>query len=122
MKIPLKRPLIALLLLLIIVLAFGCGKDNGVAPIPIEETDFWQQTNGPCGETVTSLAINSSGHIFAGTSGIGVFRSEDNGDNWTEVNTGLTSTYVRALAINSSGHIFAGTDDGGVYCSVESTN
>ena len=116
-----KRSFIFLLLLLIIVLVDSCGKDNGVAPR--RETDFWRQTNGPGGGTVRSFAINSSGHIFAGTyGGVGVFRSEDNGDSWTAVNTGLTITSVRALAINASGHIFAGTVGGGVFCSVESTN
>jgi len=39
------------------------------------QTDFWQQTNGPFGGAVKSLAINSSSDIFAGTSGGGVFRS-----------------------------------------------
>ena len=59
-----------------------------------------------------SLAINSNGEIFAGTAGCGtgVYRSTDDGDSWTLVNTGLTSTDVAALAIDSgNGHIFAGT-------------
>ncbi len=72
--------------------------------------DFWEQTNGPYGGAVNSLAINSTGHIFAGTSDSGVYRSTDNGDNWTP--TGLTNGVVWSLAINSSGHIFAGTDSG----------
>ena len=81
--------------------------------------DFWEQTSGPGGGEVQSLAINSTGHIFAGTSGGGVFRSTDNGDSWTEVNTGLTNHSIRSLAINSSGDIFAGTDDGGVFRSTD---
>jgi len=61
---------------------------------------------------IWSLAINSSGHIFAGT-GVGVFRATDNGDSWMPADTGLPNTRVRALAINnSSGHFFAGTRDG----------
>jgi hypothetical protein len=82
--------------------------------------DFWQQTNGPYGGTIQSFAINSSGNIFAGTVG-GVYRSTDNGNNWTQINTGLTSNIVNSLAINSSGNIFAGTLGGGVYRSVKST-
>ena len=35
----------------------------------------WQQTNGPYGGIIYSFAINSSGHIFAGTNGGGVYRS-----------------------------------------------
>jgi hypothetical protein len=60
--------------------------------------NFWQQTNGPSGGNIRSLAINNSnGYIFTGTLGGGVFRSMDNGDSWTTVNTSLTNFDVRAL-------------------------
>ena len=67
----------------------------------------WQQTNGPDGGRVNSFAISET-NIFAGTSGAGVFLSTNNGDSWTEVNTGLTSTNVYSLAISGT-NIFAGT-------------
>ncbi|MGH7452726.1 MAG: T9SS type A sorting domain-containing protein, partial [bacterium] len=51
----------------------------------------------------------------------GVFRSTDNGEHWTPINTGLTYAYVIALAINSKGYLFAGTDGGGVFRSVQPT-
>src|SRR3989337_2151152 len=79
--------------------------------------DFWQQTNGPCGGSIRSLAINQSGYIFAGTSNGGIFRSINNGENWVE--TGLSAGYIRSLAVNSSGHIFAGVFWGGVYRSTD---
>ena len=70
-----------------------------------------------------ALAINNSGDIFAGTlfggAAGGVFRSSDNGDSWSQINTGLTNTSVSALAVNSSDDIFAGTN-GGVFRHVES--
>ena len=81
--------------------------------------DFWEPTNGPFGDSVISLAINSTGHIFAGTEFGGVFRSTDNGDIWTELNNGLTATNVSSLAINSTGHIFAGSFGGGVFRSTD---
>jgi hypothetical protein len=37
--------------------------------------NFWQQTNGPFGGIIRSLAINSSGNVFASTYGSGVFKS-----------------------------------------------
>jgi len=58
--------------------------------------DFWQQTNGPSIGYIGSLAINSSGHIFAGT-GAGVFRSTDDGDHWIPINTGLTRLEITSL-------------------------
>jgi len=77
-----------------------------------QTSEFWQRTSGPYGVSVVwSLAINSSGAIFAGTDA-GPFRSTDNGTTWAKISTGLTNTDVRCVAINSSGHIFAGTGDG----------
>jgi photosystem II stability/assembly factor-like uncharacterized protein len=83
-----------------------------ISSLGYSQPNFWQQTNGPFGENITSLAINGAGHIFAGTVYSGVFRSTVNGDNWNEINTGLTNPHVFALAINGDGHIFAGTFDG----------
>jgi photosystem II stability/assembly factor-like uncharacterized protein len=88
----------------------------------------WVQTNGPYGGSVNTIAINERGHIFAGTSAGGVFRSTNNGDNWAPINNGLRETNIGALTINASGHIFAGThqsfaaDDSGVYRSTDDGN
>ena len=81
--------------------------------------DFWEQTSGPLGGHVRSLAINAGGDIFAGTER-GIFRSIDNGDNWVQI--GLTNKFVQAFSINSSGHIFAGTAGSGVFRSTDNGN
>ncbi|MFQ5768913.1 MAG: T9SS type A sorting domain-containing protein, partial [bacterium] len=65
------------------------------------------------------VAINSSGDIFVGTLGGGVFRSTDNGETWTQTNNGLKPTEALAIAINSSGHIFVGNSTGGVFRSTD---
>src|SRR5437660_3275848 len=86
------------------------------------DQNFWAQTNGPQGGDGIALASNSSGQLFVGTQGGGVFRSTDNGEAWTGVNNGLTATNVRALAINAAtGHIFAGTF-GGAFRSTDDAN
>jgi photosystem II stability/assembly factor-like uncharacterized protein len=73
--------------------------------------------NGMTDYYVQALAINPSGHIFAGTRG-GVFRSTDNGQNWLVKNGGLSTLEIHDIAINSDGYIFVGNIDG-VY---KSTN
>ncbi len=55
-----------------------------------------------------SSLIKSNGSIFSGIYGKGVFRSNDNGDNWIQVNNGLTSNHILALAAGPTGTIYAG--------------
>src|SRR5262249_50566730 len=72
---------------------------------------------------VWSVAVDPNDHIYAGTSGGGVFRSTDNGASWTQLITGFDSysyVIVGALAVNSNGDVFAGTTEGGgVYRSTD---
>lgn len=56
--------------------------------------------------------------IFAGAYEGGIYRSTDNGENWVEVNTGLTKKIVKSFAIIGS-TIFAGTSSGGVFRSTD---
>jgi hypothetical protein len=74
---------------------------------------YWDQS---LYETARHIRLN---YVFAGTGGDGIYRSTNDGDNWTEINSGLTHTDVRALAINSDDHIFAGTFGGGAYRSTD---
>ncbi len=74
-------------------------------------------------ELIASLAINESGHIFAGIwngqcTG-GVRRSTDGGVSWMNIGS-FSNTY--ALAINTSGSIFAGgctNSSAGVFSSTD---
>ncbi len=59
-----------------------------------------------------ALAVSDT-NLFAGTDGGGVFRSTNNGSNWTEFNTGLpASPTVLAFALTGT-NLFAGTNDNG---------
>ena len=84
------------------------------------QTDFWQQTNGPTGGNVRCIAIKLNDDIFAGTGdhldgGGSIFRSIDNGDNWTQINNGIPNGCFEALAISPNGTIFVGTFGAGVF-------
>ena len=69
----------------------------------------WTQANGPFGAKAQCIAVSGS-NIFVGTF-YGMFRSNNNGGLWTEVNNGLTTTNITALAV-SGNNIFAGTSKG----------
>ncbi|MFQ5706763.1 MAG: YCF48-related protein [bacterium] len=69
----------------------------------------WQQVNEPFGDRVNALAISQNGNLFAANH-FGIFRSTNNGANWTK--TSLKNVWVDALAVSSTGDIFAGTIEG----------
>ncbi len=71
----------------------------------------WQQTNGPHGGYVTSYA-NNDDEIYVGTQYGGVFRSTNNGDDWTARNNGLKSYEINCIALDGD-QLYAGTRLGG---------
>ncbi len=67
---------------------------------------------------IRCLAVNpTNNYLFVGTSGAGIFRSTDNGNNWKSVNIGITNLTIQTLYIDARGYILAGTPGGGVYSS-----
>ncbi len=86
-----------------------------------EQGVFVSNNNGSSW-TLTSLAgkdvralAKSSGVLYAGTWGFGVYKSMDNGMTWTAVNSGLTNLAVHALAVDSHGSVYAGTFGEGIF-------
>src|SRR5262245_48366772 len=73
----------------------------------------WRQTSGPEGAAVVSL-LSDGPNLFAGTSAGGVFRSANQGESWTAINTGLIGARIDSLAAVGT-NIFAGTAGGGVF-------
>jgi hypothetical protein len=81
-------------------------------------SDSWEgwseKISGLNDKNVLSLAVSSDGtKLYAGTSS-GIFLSTNNGTNWTEINNGLTNTYVNAIVV-SGANLFAATIGGGVF-------
>lgn len=56
--------------------------------------------------------------LYAATDGEGIFKTTDNGQTWTSVNTGLDTLMIQSLT-GSGNSIFAGTGNGKVF---QSTN
>lgn len=100
--------------------ARGCIGNKGGVFRSSDDGRTWEELTGSLANpNIASIAINSQGHLFAGTGnaetrkdGEGIFRSTNNGESWTRINNGLTSSEVLALAITSTGAILAGTNQG----------
>jgi hypothetical protein len=80
------------------------------------EDDSVNGVSWPAGDSmlintlVTALAV-SGDTIFAGTAGLGIYRSTNNGTSWTAVDSGLADSNIQCLALNGK-NIFAGTNNG----------
>lgn len=68
---------------------------------------------------VKCFAVNSNG-LYAGSSNCGFLRSTNNGDTWTEMNSGLTNIQVFAQTTRGVGEMFVSTVGGGVFRSTNS--
>ncbi len=66
----------------------------------------WEQTNGPLGGFVTTLAVNTNDNIFAGTPEGLLFRSTDNGNTWAVLNQGVDRRVVRKIKTVGSERIY----------------
>ena len=84
----------------------------------IAHADFWQHTGGPQGGIINEISTNSVSDIFLATNG-GVFRSIDNGENWTAVVNGLTDYQVKTILVDSINQLFAGFTYAGVFRSTD---
>ena len=100
----------------VLILFAACKKDDPTGPVDNSvagATVVWEQTSGPSGGAVWSLAVSGT-NLFVGTADSGLFRSTDQGTSWTKVNPSLTNlgTGVWVLGTN----LFTGTG-GGVFLS-----
>ena len=100
MAIPVLSPSRAQISLPVKGLLVTLSTDNG--------TSWTVVNNGLPNDAIGSLAVSGT-NIFAGTLNNGVFRSTNNGANWTQA--GLTSTCINAFAVSGT-NLFAGTFNG----------
>src|ERR1035437_8950538 len=75
----------------------------------------WVQTNGPYGGSINCFAVIGT-NIFAITSSGLLYKSTNNGTNWTQVNIDLNNPVVWSLATSGT-NIFIGTHYDGVFLS-----
>src|SRR4026207_2379203 len=113
------------------VLALGIWSAGGIlwaatqAPSPVPPSPQPAPGHGESqsqydsyGQQATSIqALTSVGNdlVYAGSFGLGLFRSEDRGATWTKSGEGVGDSVIFALATRQEGAIFAGTFRGGVF-------
>lgn len=76
------------------------------------------QVPGPFDLRAASIqALTSVGPdiIYAGSFGLGMFRSEDRGKTWTKSGEGVTDPFILSLVTAKNGVVYVGTFRGGVF-------
>ena len=107
--------LISLLTLFIILFNFISSPQ-----IILPQELIWHHLGGPMGGAIGDIAINSKGHIYAGTYSsffyyyAGLYKSTDNGEMWNKIESLPYNIEVYAVFINKEDHIFVGTRGQGV--------
>jgi len=85
--------------------------------------DFWQQTNGPYGGTIFSLAYSNAGNIFCGTiTGGGLYKSTDNGNTWFKVFGNDRNSWSWTITADRNDDIFASCSGYGLIKSTDEGN
>ena len=69
---------------------------------------------GMVGKDVRTIVIDGY-DIYAGAWGEGVFKSSDNGANWTAVNNGLTNLAVNSMVMDSESNLYVASFGSGVF-------
>lgn len=65
--------------------------------------------------SIQTLVVTPDGIVYAGSFGMGLFRSTNRGQSWEILNRGLTDPFLLCLAVTPGHHVYAGTMRGGVY-------
>lgn len=92
------------------------GTDRGLY-VTDDNGMTWAGSSNPtlAEEVVRSVLSFNRFAIFAGTHEHGIFRSEDEGLTWEQMNTGLTNLDIHGLSISEEGVVYAGTEGSGVF-------
>jgi choice-of-anchor A domain-containing protein/uncharacterized repeat protein (TIGR01451 family) len=90
------------------------GTENGVY---VFDGSAWKLTS-LCNKDVHALVVKGN-DIYAGTWGYGIYKTSNNGTDWTEVNDGLDwALTIQSLTVYN-GSLYAGTVGGGLFKSAD---
>jgi photosystem II stability/assembly factor-like uncharacterized protein len=86
-----------------------------VSNIPSVHSDPSEDYQKGFAPSIQTVVVTPDGVVYAGSFGMGLFRSQDKGKSWEPLNRGLTDPFLLCLAVVPGQHIYAGTMRGGVY-------
>ena len=111
---------VSALLLVVTLAAFAGTRPHSSSEYPTSnlplihpnDSDRARQGFAP---SIQTLVVTPDGTVYAGSFGMGLFRSTDKGQSWDALNRGLTDPFLLSLAVTPGHHVYAGTMRGGVY-------
>ncbi len=65
--------------------------------------------------SIQALTMTGSDVVYAGSFGLGMFRSDDRGATWTKSGEGVTDPFILSLVTGKDGSVYVGTFRGGVF-------
>lgn len=65
--------------------------------------------------SIQALAVSGGQTVYAGSFGMGVFRSDNRGVSWVSINSGLRDRFILCLTVAPDGTVYAGTFGAGVF-------
>jgi len=95
-----------------IAFAFSAYSTSNLPLLHPNGSDQQRQGTAP---SIQTLVVTPDGIVYAGSFGMGLFRSTDKGQSWEALNRGLTDPFLLCLAVMPGQHVYAGTMRGGVY-------
>jgi photosystem II stability/assembly factor-like uncharacterized protein len=69
--------------------------------------------------SIQAITLVGSDVLYAGSFGLGLFRSDDRGATWIKSGEGVSDPFILSLATAKDGTVYAGTFRGGVFRTVD---
>ena len=97
----------------LLAFSLSCGDVPGFAEDRGHPNPF--ERDGGVPPSIQALATTGGGVLYAGSFGFGVFFSDDYGETWDSINSGLGNRFILCLSADENGTVYAGTVRGGVF-------